>query len=51
MISEWLRVMLEEIARKKSDAEQARIEERRRRDDEPPQAPRPEDSPTRIPRR
>jgi hypothetical protein len=46
MISEWLKVMLEEISRKKAEAEQARIEEqarveeharveqRRRRDDD-----------------
>jgi hypothetical protein len=31
MISEWLKVMLEEIARKKAEAEQIRIEEQRRR--------------------
>lgn len=30
MISEWLKVMLDEIERKKAEAEQARIEERRR---------------------
>jgi hypothetical protein len=30
MISEWMNVMLEEIARKKAEAEQARIEEQRR---------------------
>ena len=30
MISEWMRVMLEEISRKKAEAEQARIEEERR---------------------
>ena len=30
MISEWLQVMLDEIARKKAEAEQARIEEQRR---------------------
>jgi hypothetical protein len=30
MISEWLKVMLEEIARKNAEAEQARAEERRR---------------------
>ena len=30
MISEWLRVMLEEIARKKAESEQARVEERQR---------------------
>ncbi len=30
MISEWLKVMLEEIARKKAEAEQARMEEQLR---------------------
>jgi hypothetical protein len=30
MTSEWMKVMLEEIERKKVDAEQARIEEERR---------------------
>jgi hypothetical protein len=30
MISEWMNVMLEEIARKKAEAEQARMEEQRR---------------------
>ena len=30
MISEWLQVMLDEIARKKAEAEQARLEELRR---------------------
>jgi hypothetical protein len=34
MISEWMKVMLEEIARKKVEEEQARIEEQRRRDEE-----------------
>jgi hypothetical protein len=33
MSSEWLRVMLEEIARKKAEEEQARIEEQRRREE------------------
>jgi hypothetical protein len=33
MISEWMKVMLEEIARKKLEEEQARIEEQRRRED------------------
>ena len=28
MISEWMKVMLDEIARKRAEAEQARIEER-----------------------
>ncbi|HEY1313408.1 MAG TPA: hypothetical protein VGE92_06015 [Steroidobacteraceae bacterium] len=32
MSSEWLKVMLEEIARKKAEAEQARLEEQARRD-------------------
>jgi hypothetical protein len=30
MMSEWMKVMLEEIARKKAQAEQARAEERQR---------------------
>jgi hypothetical protein len=30
MTSEWLKVMLEEIARKKAEHEQARVEEERR---------------------
>jgi len=33
MSSEWMRVMLEEIARKKVEAEQARVEERQRAED------------------
>jgi hypothetical protein len=33
MISEWMNVMLEEIARKKAEAEQARAEEQRRLDE------------------
>ncbi len=32
MISEWLKVMLEEIARKKAEAEDARVEEQTRRE-------------------
>jgi hypothetical protein len=36
MISEWLKVMLEEIARKKTEDEQARLEERRRREERQP---------------
>ncbi len=31
MTSEWMRVMLDEIARKKAEAEQDRIEDERRR--------------------
>ena len=30
MISEWLKVMLEEISRKRTEEQQARIEEQRR---------------------
>jgi hypothetical protein len=33
MISEWMKVMLEEISRKKTEEEQARIEEQRRREE------------------
>ena len=33
MISEWMKVMLEEISRKKTEEEQARVEEQRRRDE------------------
>jgi hypothetical protein len=47
MTGEWLKVMLEEIARKKTEAEQARVEEERRRRDvvqssrcDPPEQPR-----------
>jgi hypothetical protein len=36
MISEWMKVMLDEIARKKIEDEQARIEEQRRRDEQRP---------------
>jgi hypothetical protein len=32
MMSEWMKVMLEEIARKKADAESAQVEERERRE-------------------
>lgn len=42
MSSEWMNVMLEEIARKKSEAEQARIEEQRRLEER-----RPEEKPRR----
>lgn len=31
MVSEWMRVMLEEIARKKAEQEQVRAEEQQRR--------------------
>ncbi|HEX3913894.1 MAG TPA: hypothetical protein VHW71_10335 [Steroidobacteraceae bacterium] len=33
MVSEWMRVMLEEIARKKAEQEQMRAEEQRRREE------------------
>jgi hypothetical protein len=46
MSSEWMNVMLEEIARKKAEAEQARIEEQRRREERPPDIDRrPESEP------
>jgi hypothetical protein len=32
--SEWLKIMLEEIARKKAEQEQMRAEEQRRRDED-----------------
>ena len=32
MISEWMKVMLEEISRKRAEAEQARLEEKMRSD-------------------
>jgi hypothetical protein len=35
MISDWMKVMLEEISRKKSEAEQARLEEQLRREPQP----------------
>jgi hypothetical protein len=34
MMTEWLKVMLEEVARKKADAEEAELERKRRRNDE-----------------
>jgi hypothetical protein len=42
MMSEWMKVMLEEIERKKKDEEQAQIEQRRRQE-EAARAPRPAD--------
>jgi hypothetical protein len=36
MMSEWMRVMLEEIERKRQDAEQAELERQRREQREPP---------------
>ncbi len=37
MSSEWMNVMLEEIARKKAEAEQARLEEQRRIEERRPE--------------
>jgi hypothetical protein len=34
MISEWMKVMLEEISRKKAEAEQARLEDQRRAEEQ-----------------
>jgi hypothetical protein len=39
MMSEWMKVMLEEVARKKADAEQAQLEQQRRREEQPAQPP------------
>ncbi len=41
MMSEWMKVMLEEIARKRAEEEQARVELERRRSEQsaPPAAP------------
>ena len=39
MTSEWMKVMLEEVARKKADAEQAQLEQQRRREEQPAQPP------------
>ena len=41
-MSEWLKVMLEEIARKKAEAEQIRAEAQRRSDDSRPPPPGPD---------
>jgi hypothetical protein len=41
MTTEWLKVMLEEIARKKTEAEQAEAERRRRDEASPESAERP----------
>ncbi len=40
--SEWLKIMLEEIARKKAEEDQMLAEEQRRRDRGPRTAPRPD---------
>jgi hypothetical protein len=39
MTSEWMKVMLEEVARKKADAEQAQLEQQRRCEEQPAQPP------------
>jgi hypothetical protein len=45
MSSEWMNVMLEEIARKKAEVEQARIEEQRRLEERrPEERPRRDDT-------
>ncbi len=43
MQSEWMKIMLEEIARKRLEAEQAQLELQRRRDEgaTPPESARP----------
>jgi hypothetical protein len=41
MTSEWMKVMLDEIERKKADAEQARMERERRRREQQAAAPPP----------
>ncbi len=47
MSSEWMKVMLDEIARKKAEAEQDRLElERRRAENEPSPDGAPPDDPT-----
>jgi len=43
MMSEWMKVMLEEISRKKAQAEQERLEQERRRGDETPAPPSDDD--------
>ena len=48
MSSEWMKVMLDEIARKKTEAEQEQLEQERRsveRAPEPPGAPTPGEAP------
>jgi hypothetical protein len=47
MSSEWMNVMLEEIARKKAEAEQARIEEQRRLEERRADGRHPEAKPRR----
>jgi hypothetical protein len=49
-LTEWLKVMLAEIARKRDDAEQAREEEMRRRREDPREGSvKPSDSGSRTP--
>jgi hypothetical protein len=42
MTSEWMKVMLDEIERKKADAEQAQIEQERRREEQAAAPTRPD---------
>jgi hypothetical protein len=49
MISEWMKVMLEEIAGKKAQAEQARAEERQRAAELPGRAPEERQRATELP--
>lgn len=44
-MSEWMKVMLEEIERKRADADQAQLEQRRREEEQAAQAASPVDRP------
>lgn len=45
MMSDWMKVMLEEIERKRIEADQALLEQRRREEEEAARSPRPRDPP------
>ena len=45
MMSEWMKVMLEEIERKRADADQALLEQQRREEEQAAQAASPVDRP------
>lgn len=45
MMTEWMKVMLDEIARKQAEAEAARVEAERRQRDASPSTARPSDDP------
>ena len=45
MMSEWMKVMLEEIERKRVDADQAQLEQRRREEEQAARAPQSADRP------